>query len=818
MSKIKPHLNLNGRHWKKHSHDVVSHGYGIVPIKQGAKRPYIKKWQSEWTGSVDDIDPKFDKYGIGIVTGTGETPVYAVDVDTPDPDVAEKFGKWITDKFPDALVRTGKAPKMLYLFKGEQSGITKSISRWFHDSMGDKHRLEILGKGQQFVAFHIHPETEREYEWDMLNGDPASISATDLPVLTTGNIQEIIEKFEELCLEECLTPSGRSSLGHEADDNDGDDMLMASPPVEIKEESDLWDDLNCLDPNEYETWMMVGMALHHQFSFPEGGEDPAEYLSRGFEMWNEWSSEVDNYAGSEDLRSRWRDFKVGRSNGVTFRSVQARANEVRKENVTYSDVINCNPKNDVKLIDAYREREREYFNKKYALVMIEGKAVIVYRETNANTGYIETKYTNAESLRQVYKNKKMPVTTKGKNGEVIINWNSAFNDWLERYDRKTYKQAAMQPSAKIAASKNMPESGDVYNLYIGAQFKSVKGNCSQILNHIKNTWCSGDDELHQYVIKWLARLVLEPGKPGSVVLVLRSGQGTGKNIILDIVSEYFGSNAIMLAKPEDLAGFNDHLATSVFVFLNEATWGGNKQLDGSIKTTITDSMLMVERKFVPKFQTRNYTHVVVCTNSDWAIPVGIDDRRIVMIDVDEAKVDDFRYFDSLVAEIENGGKEAFIHHLMNEVDISTFDVRKLPNTESKTKLDHKIRSMTPIDSWWLEVLTDGGFNFKDSGRVRFEEWTDHGSISKDLFHESYANHCRSERVESRNVVTKRINELLSLHKLQHTRPRKGGNRPWCFKLPSLSDARGAMEKKLKQHGPWQDTVIIDDDFDDFLDV
>ena len=32
--------------------------------------------------------------------------------------------------------------------------------------------------------------------------------------------------------------------------------------------------------------------------------------------------------------------------------------------------------------------------------------------------------------------------------------------------------------------------------------------------------------------------------------------------------DYFGAHAVMLTKPDDLGGFNDHLATAVFVFLN----------------------------------------------------------------------------------------------------------------------------------------------------------------------------------------------------------------------------------------------------------
>ncbi|MCX7349560.1 MAG: DUF5906 domain-containing protein, partial [Alphaproteobacteria bacterium] len=167
------------------------------------------------------------------------------------------------------------------------------------------------------------------------------------------------------------------------------------------------------------------------------------------------------------------------------------------------------------------------------------------------------------------------------------------------------------------------------------------------------------------MLNWLARMVQQPDKLAETVLVFKSGQGIGKNIIVNIFKRYFGSHALELTNDSDLTHFNDHLATSVFISLNEATWGGNKQAEGTIKALITDSFLFVERKYLPKFPIKNHIHLVVMSNNDWVVPVGYDDRRYVVLNPSGHRVGDTAYFERLAAHIFGGGDKAFIAYLQD---------------------------------------------------------------------------------------------------------------------------------------------------------
>ena len=66
---------------------------------------------------------------------------------------------------------------------------------------------------------------------------------------------------------------------------------------------------------------------------------------------------------------------------------------------------------------------------------------------------------------------------------------------------------------------------------------------------------------------------------------------------------------------------------------------------------------------------------------------------------------DFAYFAALKAELENGGYEALLYHLLHEVNLADFDVRKVPQTEELRQ--QRNHSLPPLDAWWCELLETG---------------------------------------------------------------------------------------------------------------
>lgn len=275
---------------------LVRNGYRIIPIPAKTKAPKLDEWES--VVATEALVRKWAAKGyaegtIGILTE--RTP--AVDLDILDDDFSREMQTFVEGLVGTALpllVRIGRAPKRLLLFcTGEP--FTKVASSFFVDPAGTKHRVEVLGAGQQFVAYGIHPDTGKPFEW--VTADNPMLTATDeLPSITREQAKRIVEEFE---VRATVRNWKKVALGFKGSFDDapstGDDTGIDMRPKlrvtidEVRAALELMD-----GAEDYETWFRVGMGLHHQY---DGDED-------GFALWDAWSSGAINY-DEKALRYRW---------------------------------------------------------------------------------------------------------------------------------------------------------------------------------------------------------------------------------------------------------------------------------------------------------------------------------------------------------------------------------------------------------------------------------------------------------------------------------------------------------------------------------
>ena len=188
-----------GGYFQKQGRSLLANGYLIVPIQPGQKRPALANWQRSRIGAVDL--QSYPKCGVGVLCGQGANPIAAFDIDSSDPELVRRFAAWCQDVLGVTCERVGNAPKILLPYRAEQDGWGKISSAWFEDVFGDTHRLEVLGYGQQFVAYHTHPDTGKPYEWVDLLGGIEEVRVDELPVVTLDQVREAIRVFEALAKE-----------------------------------------------------------------------------------------------------------------------------------------------------------------------------------------------------------------------------------------------------------------------------------------------------------------------------------------------------------------------------------------------------------------------------------------------------------------------------------------------------------------------------------------------------------------------------------------------------------------------------------------
>ncbi|MBX5243273.1 MULTISPECIES: bifunctional DNA primase/polymerase [Rhizobium] len=166
---------------------------GYVPVPVNGKRPKIKGW-SKFRPKPEQIAGQIRAYPDHQNTGILCGDVVAIDIDVPDEDAAEHL-RTMALALPNsdrALQRVGRAPKLTFIFRtaaARRKKITGKYSVNGHDC-----QVEILGYGQQFVAFGIHPDTGKAYEW--VGKSPIDVSFCELPEIDSDTVDAFVDQAD----------------------------------------------------------------------------------------------------------------------------------------------------------------------------------------------------------------------------------------------------------------------------------------------------------------------------------------------------------------------------------------------------------------------------------------------------------------------------------------------------------------------------------------------------------------------------------------------------------------------------------------------
>lgn len=333
-------------------------------------------------------------------------------------------------------------------------------------------------------------------------------------------------------------------------------------------------------------------------------------------------------------------------------------------------------------------------NSKHAVILdYQGKCRIISEVFELTLRRSRISFSTFQDFINRYLNLKVQIATD-KDGMPIMK--IAGKWWVEHPQRRQYETVVFSPGKEVTNS---------YNLWQGWVCEAIPGNCSLFLEHTKKNICNGNEEHFQFLIKWMARCVQQPDCTGEIAIVLRGEMGTGKGVFAKQFGSLFGRHFLQISDPKHLVGsFNSHLRDCILIFADEAFWAGDKKHESILKSLVTEENLTIEAKGIDLISSPNYTHIIMASNSNWVVPAGSNERRFLVLDVGEDKMQNKPYFAAIKEEMDNGGREALLHYLLSH-DITQFEVREVPKTEALQ--DQKLLSMNPEEMWWFEKLEEG---------------------------------------------------------------------------------------------------------------
>lgn len=716
---------------------LIDNGYSIVPIAVGKKAPGFDNWSKSRSSKpqlAEWIDSGHRNSGVGILTK--HTP--AVDLDIRDEKIALEAEAKAREIFGDAPLRIGMPPKRLMVFRTE-TPFRKMRSNKYEDEWGELHQIEILCDGQQFVAYHTHPDTGRPYLWpqekfDLKTGEtleeggPLTINANDLIDITVEQCQALIDWFEIRAGEESdwkIVKKRRD--GGLADIDIDNPFLEDTNAIDIAEEELRSRLMMVPNPEDYDTWVQVGMALHHQFD----GDDA------GMDLWNEWSETADNY-DKDALERRWADFAIdGKKRApITARYIlrlskeaaaettAALAIKLRDNFASAKSLIDWN-----KARDAAREAEIDGLTRsalatlaKDRLDIINGsktplsevKKAIAYQPTKAEKapGWVESWVYDTTDDRFFDTSRKISTTQQGFNA-MYDRKAMTKKDVLDGKTSPTSTAAALALNLhKITivngrryepgADRIFYRSDGVFaNTYPEHEIPELpesllprdKAAIKRVKNHVRHLLVKPEER--RLLVDWLSWVVQNPGKHVNWSILLQGVEGDGKSFFAFLMRAVMGVSNVQMLNAHILESpFTDWVVGQCLTCIEEVRLikAQNKfELLNRIKPFITNKVIEVHPKGKATYDAINTTSYLLFSNYRDALPLDDDGRRYCVLFSQwqhKDKLDAFKdanpyYYEELYATIETSAPALRKWLLEHEQADNFRPMGDAPSTEAK---------------------------------------------------------------------------------------------------------------------------------------
>ena len=312
-------------------------GFETIPVE--GKRPVVKHWEdvplSEDQVAIWAADKRGD-LNVGLRTGR----IAAVDFDLYDAKVAEEVVAAFVAQFGRAPVRLGQAPKQMLVYAAAAPGTKITSSSWYRPipDVGEKeNRVEILGVGQQFVAYGIHPDTHQPYTWP---GDSLlDMEVWELPVLDLAEAAQWVRDVLPTLIPTDWAKKGSGASGGAAGDGDDafDAIKQRHDDVDLDALRWMLDQLPLERCDDRDDWRNTIFAVHHQFT-------GTEFEEAALDLVDTWSSQSHKHVTGV-VPAIWQEAKEQRGGGglVTVGTLKAWLGDTwknyRKTAVTQEAVV-----------------------------------------------------------------------------------------------------------------------------------------------------------------------------------------------------------------------------------------------------------------------------------------------------------------------------------------------------------------------------------------------------------------------------------------------------------------------------------------------
>ena len=283
-------MNLSPKSVTEQRAQLWKAGFRPVPILNAdalgpspGKRPLGLKWREDALK-----DPPFcvtiPAVSHALNTGILCDALRPIDIDIDDAALARQVRDLAFSHFGETAMRIRRnSPRCTLLYRAAEGSPGKIAITGAAHSKAVGCKIEVLGAGQQFVAFGRH-DSGADLEW--MPEAPGEITADSVPGITEAEILTFLTEAATIIgAVPPIKPNGKDH--HSGTESQADPLRLAAAMAAIPN----------TDAADWESWNHVGMALWRA----SGGS------IFGGELWNEWSKRNPAYDYGETLE-RWNHY------------------------------------------------------------------------------------------------------------------------------------------------------------------------------------------------------------------------------------------------------------------------------------------------------------------------------------------------------------------------------------------------------------------------------------------------------------------------------------------------------------------------------
>ena len=657
---------------RKYGTQLLENGYSILPIPSGRKGPIEPQWQK-----IKADEKQIRKWAAGdykqgnIGFHTKYTP--AVDIDITDDEMASLMSDHVQAIVGRTMTRVGRAPKTLLVYRTTVPFQKRKMT--FLDADGHEQAIEVLADGQQFVGIGIHPDTKKPYRWtsgkDMT---PLTVEADFLPEITTEHIDELFSVFKLEAQRRGWTlkkHSASKEASNNAEDENDQALLEYKRPLENLTEDQLREVLQWVPGNDdYESWLKVGMALHHQY---DGNEE-------GLQLWHEWSESAHNY-DSDVLERKWNSFHDDMGRNITtaaslikmakehrqehskeqFEKIQRKVKETTSEvellgslAQKWGRMLEHDYQVDL-LAGAIMERIKELSGRKVRVDLVR-KAInegyknsdfnykelphwcndVVYVDAEEEFYYLDNRLALSERAFNA-RNNRFLLTKKDRSNIEAVPEQQAAPLALYVYQVPVVSGYVYLPGADRIIEWDGQKHANTFNpddvVPIPEKLSSkARRAVESVQRHFELSYPV--EREREILLSWLAYTIKRMDKKIRWAVVVQGVDGAGKGFIGEMLMAILSKNNVVTVSAQALEEkYTSFFESKKVVVLEEARIHGTSRyaVMDKLKPFITNDVVDIRRMHRDTYNVPSVTSTMILTNHGDALPVYDADRRYFVI-------------------------------------------------------------------------------------------------------------------------------------------------------------------------------------------